>query len=118
MDESEARKALLDELGGRHTIAKDLGVGATAISNWLKDGFPRSRIPRLLQIARERGVKDVTLDRLIQMVGGGRLMAFFISLHDREILKASHCLLTEPHWTQSLAVQSRSAAQELATATP
>jgi hypothetical protein len=67
MDESEARKALLDELGGRHTIAKDLGVGATAISNWLKDGFPRSRIPRLLQIARERGVKDVTLDRLIQM---------------------------------------------------
>jgi hypothetical protein len=67
MDEPDARKAVIDELGGRHRIAQDLGVGTSAISNWLKDGFPRSRIPRLLQIAREQGADTVTLDRLIKM---------------------------------------------------
>lgn len=67
MDEAAARKAVIEALGGRRAIAKDLGVGTTAISNWLKEGFPRLRIPRLLQIAREKGAQDVTLERLIGM---------------------------------------------------
>jgi transcriptional regulator with XRE-family HTH domain len=60
-------RAVIEALGGREKVADDLGVGASAISNWFKDGFPKSRIPDLLQLARSAGATAVTLDVLMPM---------------------------------------------------
>ena len=60
-------RAVVDALGGRKRVADELQVGTSAISNWIKDGFPKSRIPDLLRIAHGDPDSRVTLDLLMGM---------------------------------------------------
>jgi hypothetical protein len=67
MDAPVTPRAVVDALGGRKFVAKQLDVGTSAISNWIKDGFPKSRMPDLLRIAGGRPDSGVTLDVLMGM---------------------------------------------------
>lgn len=64
-------EAVVNALGGRTKLAARLRVGASAVSNWLRDGFPKSRIPDLLKIAEEDNVEGVTLDVLRSLASKG-----------------------------------------------
>ena len=47
---------ILDELGGDATVAKTLGCGVSAISNWKARGIPRGRKFDLLALAERNGI--------------------------------------------------------------
>ncbi len=47
---------ILDNLGGEASVAKSLGCGMSAISNWKARGIPKGRKLDLLDLADEKGV--------------------------------------------------------------
>lgn len=67
MEAPKTPRDVVDALGGREAVARELEVGASAISNWFKDGFPKSRIPDLLRIAQSGNIETVTLEVLLPM---------------------------------------------------
>jgi hypothetical protein len=67
MDTPCTARAVVEALGGSVKLAERLKVNRTAVSNWMKDGFPKSRMPDLLRLAEEDGAAGVTLAVLLPM---------------------------------------------------
>lgn len=49
---------ILQDLGGVRPVANALGTEYQTVHSWIARGFPASRAPQLLEVARKR---DVTL---------------------------------------------------------
>lgn len=47
---------ILESLGGEASVAKSLGCGVSAISNWKVRGLPRGRKFDLLELAEQKGI--------------------------------------------------------------
>ena len=67
METPKDPREVVEALGGRDVVAAELDVGTSAISNWFKDGFPKSRMPDLLALADRMGAQQVTLALLLTM---------------------------------------------------
>lgn len=55
---------IIEALGGKHIIARAFGVTRTAPYNWVHDGIPAHLWPDFVELARKRGIKNVTFDVL------------------------------------------------------
>ena len=53
----ETPSALIDALGGTAALAARLGVGRSAVSNWRREGIPRSRHYEMARIAEGSGLR-------------------------------------------------------------
>ncbi len=47
---------IIDALGGTNQLAMQLNVGASAVSNWRKNGFPQSKYLQLINLCHRRGL--------------------------------------------------------------
>jgi hypothetical protein len=57
---------LIASLGGRLTVRRATGVGASAISNWLRLGIPRRRWPELIELGAKRGIGEAEMLRALR----------------------------------------------------
>lgn len=55
---------IMEALGGRHVVARLVGVSRGAPYNWRRDGIPSRHWPELVGRAAEMGVKGVSFDVL------------------------------------------------------
>jgi hypothetical protein len=62
MDASE----IIEAFGGYRNLADDLGLGRTTVFMWRTTGVPKARCLELAALAKERGLKGVTLEVLMQ----------------------------------------------------
>ena len=61
--------ALINDLGGPTKAAELLGLpAATTVASWRKRGsIPVDHWPRVLEVARERGLQDLNYEKLVEM---------------------------------------------------
>jgi hypothetical protein len=56
---------ILRKLGGQTAVARKLGAGRSAVSNWPRDGIPAKYWPALARLAAAEDVtRDITIDVL------------------------------------------------------
>jgi hypothetical protein len=57
-------KEIIVALGGATALARDLGCGRTAVSNWARLGIPGHFWPRIARLAQQKNVPAITMDVL------------------------------------------------------
>lgn len=63
----ESPRAVVEAFGGAVRLAELCSVNRTAVSNWMREGFPKSRIPDLLRLAELHNANGITLSLLMTM---------------------------------------------------
>ena len=59
-----AREIIKDRFKGRRDVASITGATPNAVAQWYRIGIPPKYWPVLVDVARDRGVQDVTFDAL------------------------------------------------------
>jgi hypothetical protein len=66
---------ILDCLGGRRHCMLALGIGSSAISNWRREGIPRSRWPDLIELGKQRGINEAKVLQALRRLERNRTAA-------------------------------------------
>lgn len=62
----QTHRQIVNALGGYRFIASALGVSAVAAWRWQERGIPAKHWPRLIEMAAERGVAEITPETLMR----------------------------------------------------
>lgn len=58
---------LIEDLGGTGAVAAGIGAELNTVSNWRTRGIPAGRWLAIVALAKKRGVRGVTFERLASL---------------------------------------------------